>query len=443
MPIIPVTGRGPPLTTKSTSVGGHFCTDPTKDVLCYSVFREAMGRLSLGESAAEVSESLKMGVYVQFWIGCTSPENAFSSFVGEDELAQSYAWGRKRLNGIPLNFCVKDVTLGEKGSLAQSWAKFQPGGLPNMDFDMSAASIRFVKVKLQYPGEEPNGNFLYTHYFPRVLGETRILCDDCHFILLKLTLEENPEVVTLKEKPETALEEKPEMTPETISAWTTEKEPKSPRRLPKQGVLPRCAACYASREGLKKCTGCRKVWYCDTECQKVDRKRHRVDCGFAFRECLKSNELRERAGATLYKVTSVQPNIINTDGRESNVTLRFPAGTADGDFAGVALQVPYLGSIKLRDFRDRVLDVAKRAVAMKALEVRPPEPPATSLGLALYDNGLDADNRDDGNMLMLYSGGVAQVNEERTLSSIAGGLSWVRMSDMRFVVNFEDPIEHG
>jgi len=30
--------------------------------------------------------------------------------------------------------------------------------------------------------------------------------------------------------------------------------------------------------GLMKCSACKKVWYCSKECQKKDRKRHKVEC---------------------------------------------------------------------------------------------------------------------------------------------------------------------
>ena len=36
-----------------------------------------------------------------------------------------------------------------------------------------------------------------------------------------------------------------------------------------------CSACYTRRSGLKKCTKCNLVYYCDRECQKNDWNLHK------------------------------------------------------------------------------------------------------------------------------------------------------------------------
>lgn len=39
-----------------------------------------------------------------------------------------------------------------------------------------------------------------------------------------------------------------------------------------------CASCGQDSDGLKKCTACKSVWYCNVECQKAHRKAHRKEC---------------------------------------------------------------------------------------------------------------------------------------------------------------------
>ena len=39
-----------------------------------------------------------------------------------------------------------------------------------------------------------------------------------------------------------------------------------------------CSACEKKGDILKKCSGCKCVWYCDKKCQNQHRKEHRKDC---------------------------------------------------------------------------------------------------------------------------------------------------------------------
>jgi len=39
-----------------------------------------------------------------------------------------------------------------------------------------------------------------------------------------------------------------------------------------------CACCGKTSDTLKKCTGCRRVSYCDKNCQKAHRSMHKADC---------------------------------------------------------------------------------------------------------------------------------------------------------------------
>jgi hypothetical protein len=41
-----------------------------------------------------------------------------------------------------------------------------------------------------------------------------------------------------------------------------------------------CACCFSSAPSLdlKRCSGCKRVWYCSVSCQKKDRKKHKADC---------------------------------------------------------------------------------------------------------------------------------------------------------------------
>jgi hypothetical protein len=39
-----------------------------------------------------------------------------------------------------------------------------------------------------------------------------------------------------------------------------------------------CGSCSKGSERMKKCSGCRTVWYCSSECQNADWKRHKADC---------------------------------------------------------------------------------------------------------------------------------------------------------------------
>ena len=39
-----------------------------------------------------------------------------------------------------------------------------------------------------------------------------------------------------------------------------------------------CAFCHSKRETLKRCLGCKKVFYCGKMCQKKHWKKHKTDC---------------------------------------------------------------------------------------------------------------------------------------------------------------------
>ena len=39
-----------------------------------------------------------------------------------------------------------------------------------------------------------------------------------------------------------------------------------------------CSACGKKPNSLKKCNGCKCVWYCDKECQNKHRKEHKHEC---------------------------------------------------------------------------------------------------------------------------------------------------------------------
>jgi len=43
-------------------------------------------------------------------------------------------------------------------------------------------------------------------------------------------------------------------------------------------VLDRCAACGKESDCLKTCSGCKSVKYCDQDCQKLHRKKHKHQC---------------------------------------------------------------------------------------------------------------------------------------------------------------------
>ena len=49
----------------------------------------------------------------------------------------------------------------------------------------------------------------------------------------------------------------------------------------KNGTTPTtklCSACGKKSDALKKCNGCKCVWYCDKECQNKHRKEHKHEC---------------------------------------------------------------------------------------------------------------------------------------------------------------------
>ena len=40
----------------------------------------------------------------------------------------------------------------------------------------------------------------------------------------------------------------------------------------------KCSACETESDALKKCNGCKCVWYCDKKCQNKHRKEHKKEC---------------------------------------------------------------------------------------------------------------------------------------------------------------------
>ena len=48
-------------------------------------------------------------------------------------------------------------------------------------------------------------------------------------------------------------------------------------KKPSNNDVPNCANCK-KKENLKRCGGCKKVYYCSIECQKLDRQHHRQNC---------------------------------------------------------------------------------------------------------------------------------------------------------------------
>ena len=43
-------------------------------------------------------------------------------------------------------------------------------------------------------------------------------------------------------------------------------------------IIRSCSSCKKSGSGLRACTGCYRVYYCDIKCQKSHRKAHKSDC---------------------------------------------------------------------------------------------------------------------------------------------------------------------
>ena len=56
-------------------------------------------------------------------------------------------------------------------------------------------------------------------------------------------------------------------------------EEKSEGLKPMDDIKDACASCGKTSDTLKKCTGCRRVSYCDRNCQKAHRSVHKTACG--------------------------------------------------------------------------------------------------------------------------------------------------------------------
>jgi hypothetical protein len=57
-----------------------------------------------------------------------------------------------------------------------------------------------------------------------------------------------------------------------------------------------CDYCFLKNESLKKCSHCKKMYYCDNECQQKDWKCHKLECDLYYRfDCFENeNENTER-----------------------------------------------------------------------------------------------------------------------------------------------------
>ena len=51
----------------------------------------------------------------------------------------------------------------------------------------------------------------------------------------------------------------------------------TPRRAAPQRE-PQCASCHSKTATLQRCSGCKRVFYCSTTCQKKHWKEHRPEC---------------------------------------------------------------------------------------------------------------------------------------------------------------------
>ena len=51
-----------------------------------------------------------------------------------------------------------------------------------------------------------------------------------------------------------------------------------PRQLVPPLKEPQCAFCHSKTEDLKRCFGCKKVFYCGKQCQKRHWKEHKPHC---------------------------------------------------------------------------------------------------------------------------------------------------------------------
>ena len=49
---------------------------------------------------------------------------------------------------------------------------------------------------------------------------------------------------------------------------------------------PECASCHSKTENLKRCSGCKRVFYCSKTCQKNHWKEHKPDCQSSWNQKL-------------------------------------------------------------------------------------------------------------------------------------------------------------
>jgi len=81
-------------------------------------------------------------------------------------------------------------------------------------------------------------------------------------------------------------------------------EEKSEGLKPMDDIKDACASCGKTSDTLKKCTGCRRVSYCDRNCQKAHRSVHKTACGSQSTLNM-TKELSTQTSATVLQWTHV------------------------------------------------------------------------------------------------------------------------------------------
>ena len=67
--------------------------------------------------------------------------------------------------------------------------------------------------------------------------------------------------------------------PEEPPTTTVEEEEPPPPPPPAPPATRACAFCGAADDGNhKRCGGCQNIFYCGSECQRLDRQRHKGEC---------------------------------------------------------------------------------------------------------------------------------------------------------------------
>jgi hypothetical protein len=105
----------------------------------------------------------------------------------------------------------------------------------------------------------------------QIWGMAAALIDDDFFSALAATVpdsntQSHGKNATDKKQPEAAAADRPTETLDVTTASSS-------------GLSAACAHCKATPPGgLRRCSGCRRAYYCGTECQRADRKAHRPLC---------------------------------------------------------------------------------------------------------------------------------------------------------------------